>query len=152
MKTLKRRRKEGKTDYKMRMVLLKSKLPRIIFRKSNKYIIGQYVISKEAQDFVLIGVNSKMLLGLGWKSEGKLKSKEASYLTGYLLGRKIIDKEGKIKAIFDIGLNRNVPKSREYAFVKGVKEAGVDVPCSEKMMPEIKKEIIELIKKEIEKQ
>ena len=39
----KRRRRENKTDYKMRINLLKSQIQRIVFRKSNRYIIGQVV-------------------------------------------------------------------------------------------------------------
>ena len=34
-----RRRREGKTDYKKRLNLLKSELPRFIVRISNKYIL-----------------------------------------------------------------------------------------------------------------
>jgi len=136
--TRKRRREEGKTDYRARLNLLKSNLPRIVFRKTNKYIIGQYVKSEEAKDKVVIGVNSKMLLKYGWNNEmaGSLKSLPASYLTGFLLGRKIIDKEDKTKAVFDLGLIRNVPKSRAYAFLKGVVDAGVDINCNEKIFPD----------------
>ena len=39
MKIPKRRRKQGKTDYAKRIKLLKSKSPRIVFRKTNKYIL-----------------------------------------------------------------------------------------------------------------
>ena len=67
MKNLKRRRKEYKTDYKKRFELLKGSLPRIIFRKTNRYLIAQYVVSKEAQDKIIFGIdsrNSSFLLGL----------------------------------------------------------------------------------------
>ncbi|MBM3233829.1 50S ribosomal protein L18 [Candidatus Pacearchaeota archaeon] len=130
MKINKRRRIEGKTDYKKRMRLLKSEAGRIIFRKTNKYIIGQYVKSKEAQDFVSRGIESRILLKYGWPKEaaGSLKSLPACYLTGLLLGRKIIDKEGKIKAALDIGLIRNTKKSKIYAFLKGLIDAGIDIP------------------------
>ena len=59
LRTLKRRRLENKTDYKLRMGLLKSKTDRITIRKSNKYISLQVVKSEEAQDRVLFGISSK---------------------------------------------------------------------------------------------
>ena len=92
MKTLKRRRKEYKTDYKKRFGLLKSGVPRIVFRKTNKYVSAQYVTSKEAQDKVILGISSKNLIKYGWPeiSKGSLKSITASYLTGYLVGKKIL--------------------------------------------------------------
>ena len=152
-KTVRRRRKEGKTDYKLRFGLLKSEKPRIVFRKSNKYIIGQTISSDIAQDKILVGVTSKDLLRNGWPEEkkGSLKSLPACYLTGFMLGRKSKVKE----AIFDIGLNRNVKKSRIYAFLKGVIDAGIKVSYKEEVMPEMKsieredmRKIIEKIKEE----
>ena len=88
MMTLKRRRKEYKTDYKKRFALLKSGLPRIIFRKTNRYLIAQYVKSKEAQDAIVLGIDSKELLKYGWPEKESIKSSPASYLTGYLFGKK----------------------------------------------------------------
>ena len=128
-KISKRRRIEGKTNYKKRIRLLKAGAGRIVFRKTNKYIIGQYIKSKEAQDSVARGIDSKILIKYGWPKEasGSLKSLPACYLTGLLLGKKIIEKEGKTKAIFDIGLLRNVQKSRMYAFLKGIVDSGIDI-------------------------
>jgi len=90
-KTIRRRRKEGKTDYKSRLGLLKSGKARVVARKTNRYFIGQIVISDIAQDKVIIGANSKELLSKGWPEElkGSLKSLTACYLTGFLLGKKI---------------------------------------------------------------
>ena len=138
MKIEKRRRRQGKTDYKARLSLLKSGKPRIVFRKTNKYIIGQYVKSKEAQDSVTIGVTSRDLLKFGWPKEmpGSLKSLPASYLTGFLLGKKILDKEDKASAVLDIGLLRSIKKSKVYAFSKGLVDAGIEIPCSKEVFPD----------------
>ena len=89
MKTIRKRRKQGKTNYLKRIKLLKSGKPRVVFRKTNRYIIAQYIISKEAKDSISIGINSKILLNYGWPKEkmGSLKSLPASYLTGYLMGK-----------------------------------------------------------------
>jgi large subunit ribosomal protein L18 len=162
MKTEKRRRMENKTDYSARLGMLKSGKSRIIFRKTNKYIIGQYVKSKEAQDSVSMGISSKELSKFGWSKTmmGSLKSLPASYLTGFLLGKKISDKEGNVKVIFDIGLQRNISGSRIYAFAKGIIDAGVDMPCSKEVFPDEARIIgkhmkknpdFEKVKKEIEK-
>ena len=39
-KTIRKRRYEGKTDYKARFFLLKSGKPRVVFRKTNRYLLG----------------------------------------------------------------------------------------------------------------
>jgi len=133
-RTIRRRRKEGKTDYKARIGLLKSGKPRAIVRKTNRYIIGQIIVSDVAQDQVVTGVNSKELLSMGWpeKLQGSLKSLAACYLTGFLLGTK----SKKIKeAIIDFGLQRNIKKARIFAFVKGLVDAGIKVPHGEESLP-----------------
>ena len=137
----KRRRLEGKTDYRKRAKLLLSGKPRIVFRKTNRYIVGQYVKSEEAQDSVAVGLTSKELLDYGWPltMAGSLKSIPASYLAGFLLGKKILDREEKAKSIFDIGLIRNVKKSRAYAFLKGIIDSGVEIKGKEELFPDEKK-------------
>lgn len=136
-RTIRRRRKEGKTDYKARFGFLKSGKPRIVVRKTNRYIVGQIVISDIAQDKVICSATSKELLSLGWPKElsGSLKGLPASYLTGFLLGRKSGDvKEG----ILDMGLQRNTKNSRIYSFLKGIVDSGFNVAHSEEALPEDK--------------
>mgnify|MGYP001598345320 CR=1 FL=1 len=137
MKTIKRRRKESKTDYLKRIGLLKSELPRVVFRKTNRYVIAQYVISKEAQDKILFGTSSKKLLTYGWPKEleGSLKSIPAAYLTGILFGRKII-KEKLKKPILDLGMHRAIHKTKPFAFLKGIIDSGIKIPCPEEAFPE----------------
>ena len=106
-RTSRRRRKEGKTDYKARIGLLKSGKARVIVRKTNRYIIGQIVVSEDAKDRIVVGVNSRELIEKGWPKEmsGSLKSMPAAYLAGFFLGKKSAEiKEG----ILDIGLQRNI--------------------------------------------
>lgn len=160
MKMEKRRKREKKTDYKLRIGLLKSGKPRIIFRKTNKYIIGQCIKSKNAQDEVIAGVNSKDLLEYGWPKEkfGSLKSLPASYFTGIILGKKIL-KSIKEECILDIGMIRHIPKSKIYAFAKGVIESGVKMNVDKKNFPDEKrikgentkvKDIFQKVKEKIE--
>jgi len=137
MKVQKRRRRENKTNYLKRLKLLKSGKPRIVFRKTNRYIIAQLVESEEARDRIIIGLTSKKLIEFGWPNElkGSLKSIPASYLTGYLLGREI--KMKKIKEpILDFGMIRVIFKSKVYAFSKGLVDAGVQIKSNEELFPE----------------
>ncbi|PIN93545.1 50S ribosomal protein L18 [Candidatus Pacearchaeota archaeon CG10_big_fil_rev_8_21_14_0_10_31_24] len=127
-RTIRRRRLEAKTDYKARLTLLKSGKPRLVVRRTNKYIIAQIVTTDIAQDKVIKSVISKDLIAKGWpeSKKGSLKSKAAAYLTGYLLGKEVKSKVPK--AIFDIGMYRNLEKSRLYAVLKGALDAGLDIP------------------------
>ncbi len=137
IKTVKKRRHECKTNYSKRLKLLKGNKPRVVFRKTNQYIVGQYVISVAAQDKIEIGVTSKHLLKYGWPKEfeGSLKSIPASYLTGYLLGNKIIS-EKKETPIVDFGMNRTKHKTKVFAFLKGLIDSGIDISCPEEAYPE----------------
>lgn len=150
---MRKRRREGKTDYKARLNLLKAEKPRIVIRKTNRYIIIQYVTSIEAKDKIVFGVNSKALLKYGWPGEKKdsLKSVSAAYLTGYLFGRKIKDRELE-DGILDLGLARNVKKGRLYSTAKGILDSGVKINFKgETDDKKIKEKIkIEEIKQKIE--
>lgn len=137
MKISKRRRTESKTDYLKRLKLLKSEAPRIVFRRTNRYIIAQYVVSKEAQDKVKFGVNSKKLKEYGWPDEfdGSLKSVPASYLTGFLAGKEII-KNKMETPIVDFGMTRVLSKNKTFAFINGLVDAGIKIKCSEENFPD----------------
>ncbi|MBI3334623.1 50S ribosomal protein L18 [Candidatus Pacearchaeota archaeon] len=134
-RTLKRRRLEARTDYRARLAMLKADKPRLVVRKTNRYIIAQVITSTRAQDTIVTSVTSKELLEKGWPPElsGSLKSRAAAYLTGFLLGIKV---KGKIKeALLDVGMHRNVAKSRIYALLKGALDAGMHIPHSEEILP-----------------
>ena len=151
-KTLKRRRKENKTDYLKRLKLLKSKMPRIVFRKTNKYIIAQYVTSKQAKDKVEIGLSSKQLIKYGWPKEfqGSLKSIPASYLTGFLIGKKII-KEKKETPIVDFGMIKVLHKTKIFAFLKGLIDAGIKINYKKDVFPNDEKITGKNLKKDFSK-
>ncbi|MBT7102166.1 50S ribosomal protein L18 [archaeon] len=133
LRTMKRRRRENRTDYKARRILLESGIPRIVVRRTNKYYILQAVESNEAQDKVIATVTSKELLKNGWdaKMSGSLKSISAGYLTGMLMAKKL--KKGKY--IVDLGMARTFTGSRVFAVVKGLVDGGLDVPANEKVFP-----------------
>lgn len=137
MKTVKKRRKEGKTDYTKRFKMLKSGMPRIVLRKTNQHFIAQYVTNKEVKDKVETGINSKQLLKFGWPEEfkGSLKSVPAAYLTGFFIGKKIISKKMKTP-IVDLGMMRKVAKSGSFAFINGLVDAGIKIKCGKEMFPD----------------
>lgn len=138
MKTPRRRRLEAKTDYKARLSLLKSGRARLVVRKTNKYVIVQIVKSEVAQDKVICGASSKILLSKGWPKEleGSLKGLAAAYLTGMHVGKCALD-AGISEAILDAGMNINVKNSRIYAAVRGALDAGVKIPCSKDVLPDL---------------
>ncbi len=131
LRTVKRRRRENRTDYKARRILLTSGLPRIVVRRTNKYFILQAVESDEAQDKVLATVTSKDLLKNGWDAKGSLKSVPAGYLTGILMAKKL----GKGKYIVDLGMARTFKGGRVFSVVKGLIDGGLDIPANEKVFP-----------------
>ncbi len=129
---LPRRRRQGLTDYRVRLKLVKSGLPRLVIRKSNRYITVQVIESRAGGDKTLLTVTSKHLLKYGWKAS--TKNLPAAYLTGFLAGL-IAKKKGVEKAIVDLGLYTPVTWSRLFAAVKGFRDAGIDVPVSEEKLP-----------------
>jgi len=136
MKTLRRRRKENKTDYLKRLKLLKSELPRIVFRRTNKYFIVQYVVSDQTKDKIEIGLTSKKLIDYGWpkNSGGSLKSTPAAYLIGLLIGKEII-KNKKEMPIVDFGMLRVLSKSKVHAFLKGLVDSKLKIKHKEENFP-----------------
>ncbi len=127
-----RRRRESKTNYRKRYILLKSNEARLVIRKTNRYIITQIVKSKEAQDSTLCYVNSKELEKLGWSFS--FKNIPAAYLTGFLIAKKAKEKKIK-KVIIDVGLYRSTKGSKLYAVIKGVIDGGLEVSCKEEILP-----------------
>ncbi|MEK6914148.1 MAG: 50S ribosomal protein L18 [Nanoarchaeota archaeon] len=132
----KRRRRENKTNYLKRLILLKSDTPRLIVRKTNRYIILQIVESDKAQDKVIVSVNTKELLKYGWPKEnvGSLKSLSAAYLAGILIAKKSVNKKIK-ECILDSGLIPSTKGSRIYACVKGAIDGGLKIPHDKNILP-----------------
>jgi large subunit ribosomal protein L18 len=132
----KRRKREGKTDYKKRLKLLMSKKPRLIIRKSLKNLSLQVVEFAPAGDKVVLSVNSHDIKKLGWKAS--TNNLPGAYLCGYLLGTKALAKKIK-ECILDLGMQSSVKKGVLFAALKGVVDAGLAVPHSENVFPEEKR-------------
>lgn len=126
------RRRQGYTDYRKRLKLVKSGLHRLVIRRGSRRIVVQIVKSRAGGDETLVTVGSEVLRKYGWKAS--LKSVPAAYLTGLLAGKKALEK-GVEKTIVDIGVYRSVKGSRLYAVVKGALDAGLEIPVSEEVLP-----------------
>ena len=127
-----RRKLSGRTDYRKRLKLLVSGAPRLVVRKTNKNIIVQLVKYADVGDNVVVTASSIELKKLGWThATGNLP---AAYLTGLIAGKKASSLKLK-NAIVDLGLQTPSHGSRLYAAIKGVIDAGVDVPCSDEALP-----------------
>ena len=141
MKLDKRRRRENKTNYNKRLILLKGESPRLVIRKTNKYIILQIIQSIHAQDKILYSVNTRELLKMGWpeSKKGSLKSLGAAYAAGMVLGNKA--KDIKERVVADTGLIPSTKGSRVYAAIKGIADSGIEINYKAEMAPS--KEMIE---------
>ena len=58
----------------------------------------------------------------------------AAYLTGYLAGLRAV-KDGVEEAVLDIGLKTPVKGGNLFAALKGMLDAGVDIPHGEEVIP-----------------
>jgi large subunit ribosomal protein L18 len=128
-----RRKREGRTDYKKRLKMLVSGIPRLVIRRTNKNIIVQVVDYAENGDKVIVTANSSDLKKHGWKYS--TSNLPAAYLTGMMAAKKAKTK-GVEKAIVDLGLQHPKAKSKLFAAVKGAIDNGLDIPASEEVFPD----------------
>ena len=127
-----RRRREKRTNYRKRLALIKSEKIRVVIRRSLSNIIVQFVDYDDKGDKTLVSAFSTELKKYGWTRTGNVPG---SYLTGLLAGKRAKDKKIE-EAILDLGLQTSTKGSRIYAALKGVLDAGVNVPHSEKILPD----------------
>ncbi|MGC8663317.1 MAG: 50S ribosomal protein L18 [Thermoplasmata archaeon] len=128
-----RRRRENRTDYRKRLHLLKSGLARAIVRKTLNNTIVQIALYDEKGDRILASAVSNELKKMGWNFS--TKSVPAAYLTGYLAGKRAI-KNNIENAVLDIGRQRPTKGGRLFAALKGMIDAGMDIPYSQDILPE----------------
>jgi len=128
-----RRRREGRTNYHVRYKLILSKKPRVVIRKSNASTTLQLVMAEQKGDKTLLTVNSRELKNFGFNLS--LSNLPAAYLTGLIFGKKMLAL-GIDEGIADIGLHASTKGNRIYAAIKGVVDAGVNVPHGSEILPD----------------
>jgi large subunit ribosomal protein L18 len=128
-----RRHREGQTNYRKRLALLRSKKTRLVVRRSLKQIQIQFVEYNNTGDKILTTtLSNELKKNYNWKYS--TSSIPAAYLTGLLAGKKAL-KTGIETCILDIGRQRATKGSNLFAAMKGVIDAGVSCPHNEDMIP-----------------
>lgn len=126
-----RRKREGKTNYHKKLKTLSGRKIRLVVRPSLKGLTIQLISFQSGGDKVIYGMDISALKKLGWKGDGGNVS--AAYLLGYLLGKKMVKKIPE--AILDTGLFSLTKGNRVYACLKGVLDAGLNIPHSAEILP-----------------
>jgi large subunit ribosomal protein L18 len=127
-----RRRREKRTDFRMRKAMIVSKAPRLVVRSSLKHVQLQVEEALPVGDKTLATASSRELGSYGWKAAtGNIP---AAYLTGYLLGKRAVAM-GMESMILDIGLTGATKGSRMFAALRGASDAGLDVPHDDGILP-----------------
>src|SRR3989344_1615369 len=86
-----KRKRNGKTDYKRRLALLKSGKERLVIRKALNNILLQVIQYEPDGDRIIVTTHSNSLREYGWK--GHNGNLAAAYLTGLLCGKLSIEKQ-----------------------------------------------------------
>ena len=127
-----RRRREGKTNYRSRRALVLSGVPRLVIRLTLNHAIVQVIEAEAIGDRVVVSSHSRELTKTyGWL--GNCGNVPSAYLTGLLCGFKAVA-NGVDKAFLDVGLHIPSKGTRIFAALKGVVDAGVEVPHSEDIL------------------
>ncbi len=127
-----KRKREGKTDYRRRLRLLRSGRPRLVTRISLKHVIAQFVRATPSGDLTLASAHSKELEKLGWK--GYTANTPAAYLVGLLCGYRAL-KTGMKECALDLGRYNPVSQAKVFAVLKGALDAGLQIPHGEGVLP-----------------
>ncbi|MHA2223965.1 MAG: 50S ribosomal protein L18 [Candidatus Hodarchaeales archaeon] len=127
-----RRRREGKTNYHLRRRLVRSNRIRAVVRVTNSHCLVQFVKARISGDETLSAAHSRELKRYKWKAA--TSNIPSAYLVGFLAGLKAKQK-GLPSAILDIGLNPPIYGSRIFSALKGIVDAGIEIPHSEKIFP-----------------
>jgi len=126
-----RRLREEKTNYRKRKHLLMGRRDFITVQISNENTLVQIHKPEMEGDKVLASAHSRSLLDKGWK--GSRKSIPAAYLTGYLAGKKALVKGSKGAVLYS-GTRKYT--QRMAAALKGVIDAGLEVPADDETFPD----------------
>lgn len=129
-----RRRRNAQTDYRRRLRLLKSGAPRAIVRVSNTQVTCALARFEEDGDEIITSFTGSRLRTHGWPENASAKSIPACYLAGYALGKQALAR-GHDNAVLDIGLSSSSRGSRAFAALKGMLDAGLEIPHGESVLP-----------------
>lgn len=127
-----RRRREGRTDYRQRARLLRGHVPRAVVRVTLRNVSVQLIDYDPKGDRVIVVAHSRELVEMGWdQATGNIP---AAYLTGFLAGKRAKQK-GLSNAVLDIGLKEPTKGSGVFAALKGMVDAGLEIPHGKDVLP-----------------
>ncbi len=128
-----KRRRLNITDYRKRLALIKTGVPRAVIRKSLSNIRVDVVEYRPSGDRVLAHGSTIELKKFGWKAP--TSNTPSAYLAGYLAGLRA-KKGGIIRLHVDLGRQRVVKGSKLMASVKGLLDSGIEVPVDKDFLPD----------------
>lgn len=142
-----RRRINGKTDYRKRLKLLKSRKTRVVVRYSLRNILVQFIKYEEGGDKIIASaVSTDLVNKYQWKYS--TSTTPVAYLTGLLAAKRAIDK-GINECVLDIGRRTPVKGSKNFAALKGVLDAGIKCPHDNEKIPSEDRILGKHLKKDI---
>jgi large subunit ribosomal protein L18 len=124
-----RRRRTNLTNYKKRLGLIRSHLPRMVVRKSSRQILVQFIEYAVGGDRTITSAVSSELSAFNWPARSNTPT---AYLTGMLAAKKA-QKKGIKKTVLDIGIQTPSKGSVVFAAAKGAIAAGVELAIGEGM-------------------
>jgi len=149
-----RRRREQKTNYEKRLAFVKSEKPRMVVRRSNKYVTVQFVEFNPRGDKTIYTVTGNNLAkAFNFPSKRNIWS---AYLAGLYAGKEA-SKKGVKEFVLDIGMRTPSKGSVIFAALQGAVDAGLKTDYSKEKIPSDKisnppeeiKKIFEETKKKI---
>ncbi len=127
-----RRRREGRTNYRKRLALVKSGKVRMVVRRSNKYVTVQFISFDPAGDRTLLTVDGPKLSKLfKWPAK---RNAWSAYLTGLYAGKEAA-KKGVKEFVLDTGAYTASKGNIVFAALKGAIDAGLSTSFQEEMVP-----------------
>lgn len=125
-----KRRRQNKTNYYKRFIMLKTKKPRLVIRNSNKQLFLQIIEFVDNKDKTIFSVVSKELKKLGWYPKANTPT---AYLCGLLLAKKV---SKPLEVILDIGMARPTKGRILFAAALGAKDGGLKLNIDSSLVPE----------------
>lgn len=127
-----RRRRQGRTDYRTRLALIKSGEARVVVRTTNRNVIIQLITYDEKGDKIVASAEARELVELGYKAAGN--NTPSAYLTG-ILAAKRAKEAGVGTGVLDIGRAQPHKGGVLFGALKGVVDGGLEVPHGDDVFP-----------------
>ena len=128
-----RRRRNGKTNFYYRKRLILSNKLRFVVRSSLKHIIIQIAQAELIGDKILsLTSSAELVKNFNWR--GGTGNLPTAYLTGFLAGKKALQNNLK-NGVLDLGVTSPIRGNRLFTALKGLIDAGIEMPHNKKIYP-----------------